>query len=94
MDDGNAASIRYIESSDFVVCLDNASPQTPEERVSQIWNATEPNRWHGKSIQIIICENGVSGAIGEHSLVDGLPLRYLTTHMKEAFQNHPIMGAS
>ncbi|RJE19312.1 polyketide synthase [Aspergillus sclerotialis] len=88
LNDSNAASVQDIETSDFMVCLDRACPQTPKERMSQIWNATEPNRWYGKSLQFVICDNGVSGFIGEHSLIDGMEVRYLTMHMQERFQNH------
>ncbi|KAL4920609.1 acyltransferase ChoActase/COT/CPT [Aspergillus aurantiobrunneus] len=85
----NASSLRDIESADFVVCLDRAKPQTADERVSCLWSATESNRWHDKPLQFVVFDNGVSGLIGEHSMIDGIVTRHLDTHVIHAIQEPP-----
>lgn len=71
----NAASVKDIESASFVVCLDDASPITLEERAHQYWHGDGSNRWFDKPAQFIINDNGTSGFMGEHSMMDGT-----TTH--------------
>ena len=69
----NKKSLDIIESSSFIVCLDDARPVTLEERARQYWHGDGTNRWFDKPCQFIINENGTSGFLGEHSMMDGLP---------------------
>ncbi|KAF2201283.1 carnitine O-acetyltransferas-like protein [Delitschia confertaspora ATCC 74209] len=78
--DINAASIEAIESASFVVCLDDASPVTLEERAHQYWHGDGSNRWFDKPLQFIINDNGTSGFMGEHSMMDGTPTHRLNDH--------------
>ncbi|KAF2262195.1 acyltransferase ChoActase/COT/CPT [Lojkania enalia] len=78
--DVNAASIEAIESASFVVCLDDASPVTLEERAHQYWHGDGSNRWFDKPLQFIINDNGTSGFMGEHSIMDGTPTHRLNDH--------------
>ncbi|KAF2742096.1 acyltransferase ChoActase/COT/CPT [Sporormia fimetaria CBS 119925] len=73
----NAASLKAIESAAFVVCLDDASPVTLEERAHQYWHGDGSNRWFDKPLQFIINDNGTSGFMGEHSMMDGTPTHRL-----------------
>lgn len=73
----NAASLKDIESASFVVCLDDASPVTLEERAHQYWHGDGSNRWFDKPLQFIINDNGTSGFMGEHSMMDGTPTHRL-----------------
>jgi carnitine O-acetyltransferase len=75
--DTNAASVEAIESASFVVCLDDASPITLEERAHQYWHGDGSNRWFDKPLQFIINDNGTSGFMGEHSMMDGTPTHRL-----------------
>lgn len=75
LDPVNAASITTIEASAFVVALDEATPQTPTERARQFHYGGKndaANRWQDKSIQFVICSNGASGMVGEHTMLDAL----------------------
>ncbi|PVI01903.1 carnitine O-acetyltransferas-like protein [Periconia macrospinosa] len=81
----NAASIEAIESASFVVCLDDASPVTLEERARQYWHGDGQNRWYDKPLQFIINDNGTSGFMGEHSMMDGTP-----THRLNDYANQQI----
>eukprot|EP01138_Halocafeteria_seosinensis_P004763 gb/GECG01004870.1/.p1 GENE.gb/GECG01004870.1/~~gb/GECG01004870.1/.p1 ORF type:complete len:502 (+),score=47.78 gb/GECG01004870.1/:1-1506(+) len=89
-DFATAQSLRVIDSSLFVVCLDNASPNNLTEASYNFLGGTSEissesgtqvgtclNRWYDKTLQLAICENGVAGVIFEHSRVDGhTVLRY------------------
>ncbi|KAF1952371.1 acyltransferase ChoActase/COT/CPT [Byssothecium circinans] len=81
----NAATIEAIESSSFIVCLDDASPVTLEERAHAYWHGDGSNRWFDKPLQFIINENGTSGFTGEHSMMDGTP-----THRLNDYANQQI----
>ena len=74
---GNKAALEAIESSSFVVCLDDATPVTLHERAHQYWHGDGSNRWFDKPIQMIVCDNGSSGFMGEHSMMDGTPTHRL-----------------
>lgn len=81
----NAASVKDIESASFVVCLDDATPVTLEERAHQYWHGDGSNRWYDKPLQFIVNDNGTSGFMGEHSMMDGTP-----THRLNDYANQQI----
>ncbi|KAI0404333.1 acyltransferase ChoActase/COT/CPT [Xylaria palmicola] len=83
----NAAALEAIESASFVVCLDDASPVTLEERAHQYWHGDGQNRWYDKPLQFIVNDNGTSGFMGEHSMMDGTP-----THRLNDYVNDVIFG--
>ena len=83
----NKAAIETIEAASFVVCLDDASPVTLEERAHQYWHGDGANRWYDKPLQFIINDNGTSGFMGEHSMMDGTP-----THRLNDYVNDLIFG--
>lgn len=76
----NRAALEAIESASFVVCLDDAAPVTLEERAHQYWHGDGANRWFDKPLQFIVNENGTSGFIGEHSMMDGTPTHRLNDY--------------
>ena len=77
---GNARTLRDIESASFLVCLDDASPVTLEERAHQYWHGDGANRWFDKPLQFIVNDNGTSGFMGEHSMMDGTPTHRLNDY--------------
>ena len=83
----NAEGLKTIDSASFVVCLDDASPVTLEERAHQYWHGDGANRWYDKPLQFIINDNGTSGFMGEHSMMDGTP-----THRLNDYVNNLIFG--
>ena len=83
----NAAALETIQASGFLVCLDDASPVTLEERAHQYWHGDGANRWFDKPAAFIINENGTSGFIGEHSMMDGT-----TTHRLNDYVNMMIFS--
>ncbi|TVY56411.1 Carnitine O-acetyltransferase, mitochondrial [Lachnellula cervina] len=86
----NAAALKAIESSSFVVCLDDASPVTLEERAHQYWHGDGANRWFDKPLQFIINDNGTSGFMGEHSMMDGTPTHRLNDYVNEVIFNNKL----
>ncbi|KAI0160413.1 carnitine O-acetyltransferase [Xylariaceae sp. FL1272] len=83
----NAAALEAIEAASFIVCLDDASPVTMEERAHQYWHGDGQNRWFDKPLQFIVNDNGTSGFMGEHSMMDGTP-----THRLNDYVNDVIFG--
>jgi carnitine O-acetyltransferase len=73
----NTAALEAIESSAFIVCLDDAAPVTLEERAHAYWHGDGANRWYDKPIQFIVNDNGTAGFMGEHSMMDGTPTHRL-----------------
>jgi carnitine O-acetyltransferase len=79
----NKAGLEAIEASSFLVCLDDASPVTLEERSRQYWHGDGSNRWFDKPLQFIVNDNGTSGFMGEHSMMDGTPTHRLNDYANE-----------
>ncbi|KAI1779601.1 carnitine O-acetyltransferase [Hypoxylon cercidicola] len=79
----NKAALEAIESSSFVVCLDDAAPVTLEERAHQYWHGDGQNRWFDKPLQFIVNDNGTSGFMGEHSMMDGTPTQRLNDYVND-----------
>ncbi|KZZ96167.1 carnitine acetyl transferase [Moelleriella libera RCEF 2490] len=83
----NQTALQTIDSASFVVCLDDASPVTLEERAHQYWHGDGANRWYDKPLQFIVNDNGTAGFMGEHSMMDGTP-----THRLNDYVNDLIFG--
>ena len=79
----NKAAIEAIQSASFVVCLDDASPVTLEERAHQYWHGDGANRFFDKPLQFIVNDNGTSGFMGEHSMMDGTPTHRLNDYIND-----------
>jgi carnitine O-acetyltransferase len=86
----NAKALEAIESASFVVCLDDAAPITLEERAHQYWHGDGENRWFDKPLQFIVNENGTSGFMGEHSMMDGTPTHRLNDYVNNVIVNNKL----
>ncbi|KAF5101807.1 hypothetical protein D0Z00_000669 [Geotrichum galactomycetum] len=86
----NKAALEEIESSSFVVCLDDHKPVTREERAHTYWHGDGQNRFYDKPVQFIICDNGVSGFMGEHSMMDGTPTHRLNDYVNDVIFNNKV----
>lgn len=71
MSQANKACLHTIEAAAFIICLDNARPETPSERAYQFFYGNGSNRWYDKSLQFVVCDNGASATVCEHALLDG-----------------------
>lgn len=79
----NKTHLNDIFKSSFVLCLDNNSPITIEEKSKNCWFGNGFNRWFDKPIQIFVSQNGNSGFLGEHSKMDGTPTLRLNDWLVE-----------
>jgi carnitine O-acetyltransferase len=86
----NKAALEIIESASFLVCLDDASPVTLEERARRYWHGDGYNRWYDKPVQFIINDNGTSGCMGEHSMMDGTPTHRLNDYANMLIFNNKL----
>lgn len=86
----NKAALEAIEASSFVICLDDASPVTLEERAHAYWHGDGANRWYDKPLQFIVNDNGTSGFMGEHSMMDGTPTHRLNDYVNDLIFNNKI----
>jgi carnitine O-acetyltransferase len=86
----NTAALKEIESASFVVCLDDAAPVTLEERAHQYWHGDGANRWFDKPCQFIVNDNGTSGFMGEHSMMDGTPTHRLNDFINDLIFNNKL----
>lgn len=89
-DASNEAALKDIESASFVVCLDDASPVTLEERAHAYWHGDGGNRWYDKPLNFIINENGTAGFLGEHSMMDGTPTHRLNDYVNQLIFNNRL----
>ncbi len=80
----NPALIDMIEAAALVVCLDDESPKTPSQRCNQLLLGNPANRWSDKSLQFVVCQNGVSGYVCEHTMLDALSVRPLNAFITDA----------
>ncbi|KAK5653765.1 hypothetical protein OQA88_7922 [Cercophora sp. LCS_1] len=67
----NQEYFNVIDSAMFVLCLDATNPITPEDMARQGYIGDGANRWFDKVLQFWVSENGRSGQITEHGVVDG-----------------------
>ena len=69
-------SLSLIESSALIINLDSTSPVSRSCASSLLWHGAvpDPNRYFDKSVQVIVSDNGTAGLLGEHSMMDGMPM--------------------
>lgn len=72
--EGNEAALRVIESAVLVLNLDEQAPVSRTEVARALWHGDGRNRWFDKCVQIAVFQNGKAGLLGEHSMLDGMPM--------------------
>ncbi|KAI1261789.1 Aft9-1, partial [Xylariaceae sp. FL1019] len=89
----NAATIEAIESSAFVISLDDSRPETSTERSTAILlnDRHLTNRWLDKMLSFTVSANGVSALVGENTKLDGLSARQLSEHITDEIFNTPSL---
>lgn len=93
-DPSNLATLEEIESSSFVICLDDARPVTLEERAHAYWHGDGVNRFYDKPLQFIINDNGTAGFMGEHSMMDGTPTHRINDYINDQIFNNKLSYGS
>lgn len=71
---GNEAALRQVESAVVIVNLDDYAPVSRTEVAAALWHGDGRNRFYDKCIQFAVFENGKAGLLGEHSMLDGMPM--------------------
>ena len=95
----NESTLYAIESSAFILCLDDSSPKTPSERWTSILlnDRHLTNRWLDKMVQFTVATNGVSALVGANTKLDGLSVRQLSEYITDEIFRTPsssIVSAS
>ncbi len=88
VNEGNKEYLRVIEVAAFVVCLDDASPNNATERARHFHFGDSYSRLNDKYVQFVVCKNGISGFIGDHSMLDVGTISGLNTAILEAILEH------
>jgi carnitine O-acetyltransferase len=71
-----AAALEQLESGAVLLCLDiDESPVSKSQLAKLLLHGPNGhNRWYDKSIQLIVTKNGKAGLMGEHAMMDGMPV--------------------
>eukprot|EP01129_Flabellula_baltica_P004566 TRINITY_DN1596_c0_g2_i1.p1 TRINITY_DN1596_c0_g2~~TRINITY_DN1596_c0_g2_i1.p1 ORF type:complete len:587 (-),score=107.53 TRINITY_DN1596_c0_g2_i1:2916-4550(-) len=79
----NQHSLKEVEKSAFIICLDDGHPSTIQELSESLMSGKNDmnylNRYYDKPFQVCVFENGAAGLIAEHSGSDGLPVQTMIT---------------
>jgi len=67
----NAATLDLIDRAVFIVCLDDAAPQTLDKLARQTLHGVAGARWFDK-LQLIVDKYGLASILMEHSPADGM----------------------
>ncbi|TMW61913.1 hypothetical protein Poli38472_010976 [Pythium oligandrum] len=87
---GNEAALQVIESAIVIVNLDDETPVTRAEMARGLWHGDGRNRFYDKCIQLVVYENGKAGLMGEHSMLDGMPMARYADFMLSRLHNKQI----
>ncbi|KAI9347533.1 acyltransferase ChoActase/COT/CPT [Pilaira anomala] len=90
----NAKLLEKVESSDFVICLDDQTPVTRDEGSRACWHGDGRNRFFDKPLQFIVFENGKAGFMGEHSCMDGTATCRLNEYVCDGLSKDKINHGS
>ena len=77
--------LELLQSGAVLLCLDDQEPVSLEEcgRLFCFGDEQGGNRWFDKSVQLFCTENGKAGLMGEHSMMDGMPVTGLANRITE-----------
>ncbi|KAI8145864.1 acyltransferase ChoActase/COT/CPT [Fennellomyces sp. T-0311] len=86
----NKQLLEQIESSSFVVCLDDSTPVTRDEGSRACWHGDGRNRFFDKPLQFIVFDNGKAGFNGEHSCMDGTATCRLNEYVTDSLARNTV----
>ncbi|PVV01744.1 hypothetical protein BB560_003827 [Smittium megazygosporum] len=84
----NVSSLEMIQSSSFLLSLDDSSPETYAELSQACYTSDGVNRFYDKCFQVLIFANGRYGFNGEHSLTDGTTDNRLAKHFVQEVETY------
>lgn len=95
-------ALEKLQAGAMLLCLDDETPVSRSE-CAPLWlhgmnpkdGDTKPcNRWFDKSIQLIVTKNGKTGFLGEHTLMDGMPLVGFAEHVAKNSHADAVKGSA
>ena len=95
-------ALEKLQAGAMLLCLDDEAPVSRSE-CSYVWlHGMNPvdgdkkpcNRWFDKSIQIIVTKNGKAGLLGEHTMMDGMPMVGFAEHVAKHSHEDAVKGSS
>ncbi|KEF54614.1 uncharacterized protein A1O9_09056 [Exophiala aquamarina CBS 119918] len=90
----NLEYIQTIQRSAFIICLDERSPENAEQRARQVHFGDGSNRWFDKSIQYIVCSNGISGILADHTGLDAPTVADINLSIARAIRGYSRSSAN
>lgn len=72
----HSAALEKLESGAVLICLDTDEEPVSKAEMAELMlhGKNGWNRWYDKSIQLIVTKNGKAGLMGEHAMMDGMPV--------------------
>jgi len=95
--DAMKKALEKLESGALMICLDDEEPVSRRQCADIFWTgglSSGHNRWFDKSIQIMCSKNGKAGLIGEHSMMDGMPMIDLADYVTKQTYNDVQLKSS
>ncbi|KAL2399110.1 Highly reducing polyketide synthase sdnO [Exophiala dermatitidis] len=83
----NARYVANIQKAAFLVCLDDEAPGNAEQRARQVHFSDGSNRWFDKSIQYVVCSNGISGMVADHTGIDAPTVQGINLAIAKAIRD-------
>lgn len=76
-------ALKELESGAVLLCLDIDDTVVARSEIAELLlhGTGKGNRWFDKSVQLIVSANGKAGLLGEHSMMDGMPVVQLANHI-------------
>jgi carnitine O-acetyltransferase len=96
LDLDNLKSAREIQTSLFLVCLDNPMPHYDGNKRTTASKqlihgggtyGNSANRWYDKTVQFVIGQDGIVGLTYEHSPSEGQPIAVMTDYIVDFIKN-------
>ena len=79
-------ALATMESGALILCLDDEKVVSRKESSSLYLYGGESsgdNRWFDKSLTVSVTDNGKAGFLGEHSMMDGMPVVSFANHLTQ-----------
>lgn len=92
--ENNAQVMKMIDSAVFCLCLDETSPDGPEDMTRNMLYGDAAYRWFDKSFQIIVCKNGLMSVNFEHAWGDGVAVLRLFNETFKDMNERPAVSPS
>jgi len=94
-------ALEKLQSGAMMLCLDIDEEPVSRQELSHLLlhgvsrkGENKPlNRWFDKSIQMIVAKNGKGGLLGEHTMMDGMPMVGFADHIAKRSHQDAVQGS-